>query len=275
LERFGLAQVVKRKQELGPALETALAKRPEPDTSFARRPSTASLILTDERRARTLPRWRLRTARTATAFALAMILAALVLTTGASYQLVSHFVHMRPVTAFQTGRPEVGVIVDASSQGALPALERTISSDGLHVSFAVDSHWSPAISGSLPNGDQAVPLLPGGGLVRWLATRGLLHSWSAPMGGPGHHFYYASAGPSLGQYLMATGLGGKLVGGAVRLHDRDDSVGALRPGEVVEVTSTDRADLLPLLAKLQAQLAEDHLNAVSVAQLVRDSGSAA
>src|SRR5262249_14097530 len=163
-----------------------------------------------------LPRWRVRTARTATSFALAMIFAALVLTTGASYQLVSHFVHMRPVTAFQTGRPEVGVIVDASSVSALQSLERTISQNGLHVSFAVDSHWSPAISGSLPYGDQAVPLLPGGGLVRWMGTRSLLHSWSAPMGGAGHRFYYASAGPSLGQYLLAKGTGGRLVAGAVR-----------------------------------------------------------
>src|SRR5262249_12464261 len=167
--------------------------------------------------------------------ALAMILAALVLTTGASYQLVSHFVHMRPVTAFQTGRPEVGVIVDASSVGALPSLERMISSHGLHVSFAVDCHWSPAISGSLPDGDQAVPLLPGGGLVRWIGTRSLLHSWSVPMGGAGHQFYYASSGPSLGQYLLANGTGGRLVAGAVRLHDSDDAIGALRAGEGVEV----------------------------------------
>jgi UDP-N-acetylglucosamine:LPS N-acetylglucosamine transferase len=275
LERFGLAQVAKRKEDLGPALERALAKRPEPDNSFARRPSTASLILTDERRARTLPRWRVRTTRTATGFALAMILAALVLTTGASYQLVSHFVHMKPVTAFATDRPEVGVIVDASSLKTLPALERSVSSNGLHVSFAVDGHWSPSISGSLPTGDQAVPLLPGGGLVRWLATRSLLHSWTAPMGSSRHHFYYASSGPSLGQYLMARGTGGKLVGGAVRLHDRDDSVGALKPGEVVEVTATNDADVAMLLGKLRAQLSENHLDAVPVGQLVRDSASTA
>ena len=42
-------------RDLGPALERALAHRPEPDGSFARRPSTASLILADERRARQLP----------------------------------------------------------------------------------------------------------------------------------------------------------------------------------------------------------------------------
>ena len=55
LVRFGLAQVARSESEIGPALEKALEQRPEPDGSFARRPSTASLILSDERRARQLP----------------------------------------------------------------------------------------------------------------------------------------------------------------------------------------------------------------------------
>ena len=67
LKRFGLAQVVRNQKDLGPALAKALEHRPEPDTSFARRPSTASLILADERRARVVPRWQLRTARAITA----------------------------------------------------------------------------------------------------------------------------------------------------------------------------------------------------------------
>ena len=45
--KFGLAQVAGTEAELGPALEKALAHRPEPDPSFARRPATASLILND------------------------------------------------------------------------------------------------------------------------------------------------------------------------------------------------------------------------------------
>src|SRR5581483_11089392 len=117
------------------------------------------------------------------------------------------------VTAFATTRPEVGVIVDASSVGALPSLEQEINRNGMHVSFAVDGRWSQSVAGSIPAGDQAVPLLPGGGLVRWLGTRGLLHSWMTPMGSAHHHFYYASAGPSIGQWMLAHGAGGKRIGG--------------------------------------------------------------
>src|SRR6202007_1082192 len=61
MERFGLAQVARNEVELEPALDRALQRRPDPDPSFARRPATASLILNDERRARTIPRWRRRT----------------------------------------------------------------------------------------------------------------------------------------------------------------------------------------------------------------------
>src|SRR6185437_9187269 len=69
LLRFGLAQVAPKVEEIGPALERALPSRPEPDGRFARRPSTASLIMGNERRAVPLPTWRLRTIRAVAATA--------------------------------------------------------------------------------------------------------------------------------------------------------------------------------------------------------------
>ena len=90
LERFKLAQVARRESDLGPAIARALEHHPEPDPSFARRPSTASLILNDERRARTLPVWRVRTARAAaTTLAGHRRGGRWTLTTGASYSLVA------------------------------------------------------------------------------------------------------------------------------------------------------------------------------------------
>jgi processive 1,2-diacylglycerol beta-glucosyltransferase len=43
--RFGLAEVARSRDELGAALQRALASRPEPDGSFARLPTAASAIL--------------------------------------------------------------------------------------------------------------------------------------------------------------------------------------------------------------------------------------
>jgi UDP-N-acetylglucosamine:LPS N-acetylglucosamine transferase len=271
LERFRLAQVARSEQNVPAALEVALTHRPAPDGSFARRPSTASLILTDERRARQLPVWRLRTARAVTTATAAVAFAGWALTAGASYKLVSHFVHMRPVTAVATTRPEVGVLVNAPGS-QIPALADDLSQLGIHVSFTLDQASSPAQLSVVGYGDQAVPRLGHGGLVRWLQTRSQLNRLVHQMGF-GRHFLYASSGPSVGQWWLAHGAGGRLIAGAVRLNDNDDQVEHLRPGEVVELSLRNTRDVLPLLVKLQSELQNEHLTAVPVGRLMRDAGT--
>jgi hypothetical protein len=122
------------------------------------------------------------------------------------------------------------------------------------------------------HGDQAVPRLPNGGLVRWLQTPAQLRRLIASMGYH-HHFLYASSGPSVGQWWLAHGAGGRLVAGAVQLHDAHDELGPLRAGEVVELTPSSTSEVKPLLDKLVAQLRSQHLDAVPVGRLIRDAGS--
>jgi UDP-glucose 4-epimerase len=273
MERFGLAQVARKESEIAPAVAHALESRPEPDGRFARRPPTAALILPDERRARTLPRWRVRTTRaTATAVA-ALAVAGWVLTTGTSYSLVSHIAHIKPVTAVVTAHQEVGVLVDARAS-QVPELAGLLAADGIHASFAVTQPSSPVVSMVSTYHDQTLPRLPNGGLVRWLGTRGDLHRLLAMLG-LHRHFLYASSGPSLGQWLEAHGAGGRLVAGAVQLKDADDPLGELRPGEVVEVSVTNLGTLEPVLAKLLSELRQDHLSAVSIGRLMRDADPSA
>jgi hypothetical protein len=124
----------------------------------------------------------------------------------------------------------------------------------------------------LSYGDQTLPSLPPGGLVRWMGARGQLRSLISSMGYH-HHFLYESNGPSLGQWLVAHGAGGRLVAGAVRLQDADDSLGTLRPGQVVEVVVSDQTELRPLLDKLVNELHSDHLSAVPVGRLLQDAGA--
>jgi transcription antitermination factor NusG len=71
------------------------------------------------------------------------------------------------------------------------------------------------------------------------------------------------------------GSGGRLVGGAILLDDVDDTVHALRPGEVVEVTAGAHAPLQTTIARLCHALRTDHLSAVSVGRLMQDAGRAA
>jgi UDP-glucose 4-epimerase len=268
LERFKLAQVAPKVSDIGPELKVALAHRPEPDGRFARRPSTASLILSDERRSTPLPAWRVRTARYVTGGAAALVVAGWTLTTGASYSLVSHFVHIKPVTAVATSRPEVGVLVDAPTSD-IPSLADYLAVHGIRASFCVAR--APASTRMLvySYGDQTVPRLSGGGLVRWLATRDQLDD----LIGHGHHFLYASSGPSIGQWWMARAAGGRLVAGAVQLQDNDDNVGNLHAGEVVELRPVAHADVIALVQKLERGLRAEHLAAVPVGQLLRDAGA--
>jgi UDP-glucose 4-epimerase len=271
LERFQLAQVARTEEALGPQIQFALDHTPEPDPRFARRPSTASLILGSERRVRQLPVWRVRTARAAASLAAIVAVAGWTLTAGASYSLVSDFAHINPVTAVSTDHPEVGVLIDAPGS-QIPALADLLSSYGVHASFALAKPSSPVITSVSSYGDQALPRLPTGGLVRWLGTRGQLRRLIDSMGYR-RHFLYSSSGPSLGQWLFAHGAGGRLVAGAVRLKDRDDTLGQLKPGEVIEFSFQTPNQFAPLLVKLLNRLREDHLAAVSLGRLMRDAGS--
>ena len=269
--RFGLAQVAKSQRDLGPAISRALEQQSEPDGRFARRPSTASLILGDERRALQLPAWRLRTARAATTLAATVALVGWMLTTGTSYKLVSHFVHMRPITGVSTNRPEVGVLVDAPAS-QVKQLERVLSAGGMHASFAIELSAAQWRRNLLTHGDQAVPSLPRGGLVRWLGTRGALRRIVTPMG-PSHHFLYASRGPSVGQWWLAHRAGGRLVAGAVHVDGNARSLGDIHPGEVIELSVPRGGSATGLVRRLRQKLHSDHLSAVPVGRLIHDSGS--
>ncbi len=273
LVRFGLAEVASSEAELAPALDRALQQHPAPDPRFARRPPTASLILSDERRIKPLPAWRLRTARALTVTAAIVAVAAWTLTTGASYKLVSHFVHMRAITTVATNRPEVGVIIDAS-ESQVPQVLDDLSADGMHASLPFGRWFPRANLEALANGEETVPRLPNGGLVRWLQTRGqlrmLLH-----MSGSQRHFLYTSSGPSVGQWWLAHGAGGRLIAGAVRMDDANASLGNVHAGEVIELKVSNPADLAPALERLHAKLSTDHLRAVPVGRLMRDAGVSA
>jgi hypothetical protein len=72
---------------------------------------------------------------------------------------------------------------------------------------------------------------------------------------------------------MAHGAGGRLVAGAIRLKDKDDRIGHLRAGEVVELSVTKASQLTMMLGRLDHGLVTFHLRAVPVAQLIRDAGS--
>ncbi len=272
LERFGLAQVARRESDLAPALERALAKRPEPDDSFARRPSTASLIFANERRIKPLPAWRVRAVRSLATGLTAVALGAWAMTAGLAFSLVSAVADTHATTRLNTPKREVGVMVDASPSQVAALAEATWNAH-LQVSFAVnratlnDAYFAKAF------GDEALPRLPDGGLVGWTHTKPELRRLAHELGWS-RHFLYASSGPNLLQYLLARGDGGRLVSGAVRISAGDRvRLSHLHAGEVIELRVTSVAAGWRLLEQLESALHQSHLSAVPVSRLFHDSGT--
>jgi hypothetical protein len=104
-----------------------------------------------------------------------------------------------------------------------------------------------------------------------LGTRDQLHDLISRLGFH-RHFLYASNGPSVGQWWLAHGAGGRLIAGAVRLDDPRERLGQLHAGEVIELSVTGKTNLVTLADKLAAELRGEDLTAVPVAKLLHDAG---
>ena len=271
LERFGLAQVARSKGELGAALAVALRQRPEPDVAYARRASTVSLILGNERRSVAVWGWRVRALRAVAAAGVAVVACVLVVSVGPAYSVVADVVHTRPVTAVTTSRPQVGVLVDATAAQAAP-LARMLAVEGIHVTFGVDEARPALTRGIVAAGDEAVPWLTGDGPGDLWYEQRMLASLGREMGWGGRRFIYTSSAPSLEQWVVADRAGGKLVAGEVQFGRRLDTLAHLRAGEVIELRVKSVDGAITRLLQLDRQLRVDRLQAVPVGQLMRESG---
>ncbi len=271
LERFKLAQVARSEAELGPAIERALTQHPEPDGSFAARPATAALILNSGRRVQPLPAWRVRAVRTmTTATASAVVLLGAFLSSVA-YGLVSDLGGARPITSVSTPKAQVGVMVEASAQET-PRLVRDLAGSGIHVSVALSKASESTVDLLSNHGDEPLPRLNDSGLVGWVGTKGKLRKLEQRLG-DGRHFLYTSSGPSLMQYLLAKGAGGKLVAGKVRITDPAQLPSSLRKGEVIELRVTNLVDARQEFQRLERALYRRGLDAVPVDTLLHGSGT--
>ncbi|MCW3067354.1 MAG: NAD-dependent epimerase/dehydratase [Solirubrobacterales bacterium] len=267
-ERFGLAAVARSQDDLATELDRALAHRPEPETQFASRPTTASVLLDGPPPKRQpAPVWRRVALRWAAPLAAATLLAGWMLSTGDAYAIFARLFHMRPMTTVSTTRPEVGVIVQAPAS-SIGRLASELALQGVHVSFAVDRVPAQPVLATIKQfGDDALPELRPGGLVRWVGTKGQLHRLTRTLKTP-THFAYVPVSPTIGQYVLARSAGGHAVTGAVRADDSRD-LAPLHAGEIIELQVGGVGGNAPALAKaLAQQLRDRRLTAVPVGQLL-------
>ena len=270
LDRFKLAQVAGSEEELRPAIQRALAEHPAPDTTFAKRPSTAALILGSTRRTRPLPAWRVRAVRTVTAATASAIFAVGAFTSGIAYAAISVLAGTGPITAVPTIYSQVGVMIDASVTQA-PRLARELPG-GMRVSFALSSASQSVVDTLRDDNDDAVPRLNDSGLIGWVHTDPTLRELERPLGWH-HKFLYASSGPSLAQYFLAKGVGGQPVAGKVRISKLSQLPRSLSKGEIVELRVTSLSAARRQLDQLERELRDRKLYAVPVGKLLQDSGA--
>jgi len=271
LERFKLAEVADNRAELGSALKRVLSDRPQPDASFAARPSTASLILSSSRRTHPLPSWRVRTVRTLTTTTAAVVVGLWAFTASMAYGFIAGLTGTSALTAVTTPRPQVGVMLDVGTRDAT-MLARELRGSGMRVSFELRTASARLADTMIDAGDEPVPQLSDGGLVGWVGTSHTLHRLERSLGW-GHHFLYTSTGPSLAQWLIAHHAGGRLIAGKVRLTKLEQLPRSLRAGEVIELRLTDISLARRELRVLERDLRDRHLDAVTVGTLLKGSGT--
>jgi hypothetical protein len=247
--------------------------QPEPDSAFARRAGTAQLILSNTRVVTPTPAWRVRAERAASALAATLAVAWIALSASVVFALAADLGATPALTAVTTPQRQVGVLVDASPQ-QVQVLTQALAASGMHASFALLSASPSTADLVAAAGDGTpVPRLPDGGLFSWPSTRHRLRLLASECGWHHRHFLYASTGSSLGQYVLAKGAGGRLIGGQIRLASITSKLGRLHAGEVVEIRVTSVAAAIEQLQRLQGALLTAHLHAVPVQKLLRDSGT--
>jgi UDP-glucose 4-epimerase len=281
LERFKLAQVATSSEELAPAIERALAERPEPDPSFAVRPTSAAMILNSTRRVQPLPVWRVRTVR-ATTRAVASAAAVLaVFLSSIAYGLVSDLGGPGALTAVTTKASQVGVMIDPGGSARAVALARELQHAGIHVSFALPNASAATVDKLIDYGDETLPDLSDSGLLGWAKTKGDLHRLERELAlhqfqhryGWGNRFLYTSNGPSLVQELFGDSTGGKLVEGKVKLSRAGQKLPhSFSKGEFIEIKIKNQSAAWRELVELVRALHRRHLAPAPVGGLVTGSG---
>jgi hypothetical protein len=270
-ERFGLARVATSRGELASALREAVAADPEPDPAFAKLPSPATLAIDARPRVRRRRVARIRAVRLARVAAATAAVAVGAMLTDYAYALFAKPLGVATIKEVSTGEPEVGVIVDAPPR-AVAALARHLGRDGVSASFALaKAPTSHALTVVRSRGDEAIPILDGGGLFHSLGTKGRLSDAAHELG-LGDHFVYqpSSDGITLSQALLARSAGGSPVSGAVKAAPAETPP-ALTRGQVVEVDLTG-SGRQQAVESLTTDLASNGLRGVTVTTLMA-SGS--
>ena len=244
-----------------------------PTDSAVEQASTAvDAVLGTPPRVHPIPLWRLRLAAFAVQLALLLGVGAWMMSTDEVTALAVKILRVHPLASVKTTQPDVGVIVRAPARD-VPLLAAELAGRGIHVSFADGGRVPPrgTIVKLRSLGDELMPEVPGSAALRWVRTRGTLHSQARALG-LSRRFYYLQprGGLTVGQLVLARTAGATPVSGALRL----SATGPLpqrptRAGDVVVVEVDGSASSVSGLERIVSWLGADRLGAEPLGWLTR------
>jgi processive 1,2-diacylglycerol beta-glucosyltransferase len=237
-------------------------------------PAAVDAVLGVAHRVRPIPRWQLRLVAFATWVGLLFAVGSWMLSTDEVTAVWAKVLQVHELVHVRTSQRDVGLIVHVPAQDiALVASE--LADRGIHASFADDSGVPSLarIEELRGMGDELLPEIPGSALLRWVRTRGVLHSQARALG-LHHRFYYLRplGGLSVGQLVLARTDGAIPVKGALRL----SATGPLpqrpmRAGDVLVVELDGSPASVSGLERIVAWLSSERLGAEPLALLTRSS----
>ncbi len=234
--------------------------------------AAVDLVLDPPRRVRPIPRWRLRLVAIATQVALLAGIGTWMMSTDEVTAVAYKVLDVKPLTHVATTQREIGLIVRAPAAD-VTTIASQLAARGIHASFADDGGVPGRAKIVYLRGldDGFVPEVSGSAFLRWLHTRGALHSQARALG-LHRHFYYLQprGGLTVGQLVLARTTGAIPVKGALRI-----SAGAplpqrpMRAGDVLVVELNGSSASVAGLERVAAWVASDRLGAEPLGSLTR------
>ena len=235
-------------------------------------PSAVELVLDPPRRVRPIPRWRLRAVAIGTQITLLAAAGTWMMSTDEVTALAYKILDVKPLTHVATGQRDVGLIVHAPAAD-VPLIAAELAQRGIHASFADDggvpARATIATLHSLKDG--FLPEVSGSAFLRWLHTRGALHSQARALG-LHHHFYYLQprGGLTVGQLVLARTTGAIPVKGALRLSATSPlPQRTIRAGDVVVVELSGSPSSVAGLERIDSWVASERLGVEPLSSLTR------
>jgi hypothetical protein len=277
MAELDLLRLARNRGELVECVESCFAERDAAVEARAPAPRAADVVLSASARVRPLPAWRPRAARIGAQAMVVLSCATWMLSTDELTAFAAKLMGAQPIKRVATYERRVAVIVRAPA-GEVALLASRLAGDGVKASFAFSSVPSHATIDTLRRkGDESMPELGRGGLLRWTRTRAALHAEARAMNLSRRFYYLAPSNMTTGQLLLArTVRSARAVAGSVHLDRRNPTPhGALRAGDVVVVTVDGSAESLHSLDALASTLSADRLGSSPLSVLASPAIKAA